>query len=82
MTNNIYIPLVTEQQVFVDNLTEWLPKREEQWVWINGQNINFYKTYEEAIESVHKEGNTQGPVFVEEIIKGYQLKLFPGRIFI
>jgi len=78
---DLYGSLMKEQTTFVQNLPKWLPRLEQQWVWINGTEVNFYSSYEDAIESAHKKGYTKGPIFIEKIAEGYQLKLFPGTAY-
>lgn len=75
-------PLMYEQTVFVNNLHEWLHDHSERWVWISGKTVKFYNTYTEAINSAHKEGFIKEPIFIEEIVEGYQLKLFPGQAYL
>jgi len=82
MMSQVCGPMMKEQKFFFDHLNEWLPKHEEEWVWVDGEKTSFYKTYEEAIEDAHKKGFTEGPIFIEEIVEGYQLRLFPGRIYL
>jgi len=70
-----------EQDIFVKSLKNWLPEHNNEWVWINRDEVSFHTTYEEAISSAHAKGYTKGPVFIEEIIDGYQIRMFPGRVF-
>ena len=71
--------LMKEQTIFVNHLPKWLPEFKQQWVWINGTEINFSNSYEEARECAHREGYLKDLVFIEEIVEGYQLGLFPGK---
>jgi len=77
----ISLVLLEEQDIFVEHLREWLPKHRDSWVWINKDKYKFYKSYEEAIEDANNNGFIKGPVFIEEVKEGYQIGLFPGRIF-
>jgi len=69
-----------EQYLFVSSLKNWLPEHSNEWVWINKDEVKFYNTYEEAIGNAHAKGYTKDPVFIEEIIEGYQMRMFPGRV--
>lgn len=74
--------LMYEQTIFVNNLPELLSDPSKWWVWISGKTVKFYNTYTEAIGSSHKEGFFKEPIFIEEVVEGYQLKLFPGKAYL
>jgi len=71
-----------EQEIYAKNISKWLPNHKEHWVWINGEEVMFYERYGDAIEDAHRNGYTKGPVFIEEIIEGYQMRMFPGRVLL
>jgi len=75
-------PLMKEQEFFASNLNSWLPDHSSEWVWVNGNEFSFHKTYKEAIESAHTAGYIKEAIFIEEVSEGYQTIMFPGRIFI
>jgi len=72
--------LLKEQEIYINNISKWLGKHRARWVWIRGDNIIFFKTYKEALETVQRKGFAKDPFFIEEVSDSFQLKLFPGLV--
>ena len=68
-----------EAQIFEKNNEEWIKSHEGQFVWINGEDFEFFDTYEDAVKNAYRCGFESKPIFVRQV--GESIEPFVAGFF-
>lgn len=60
---------MTDQEYFEKHKAEWLCTHENEWVWICSGSIEFFSTYEKAVEAAYAKGFDKEPIFIKQVSK-------------